>query len=134
MKKLRFSIIGCGAIATAHLQAIALSESAEVTMLVDKFLPRARRLADDFNVPTVVDNYQKTFGKVDAAIVALPHHLHAQVAKDFLQNGIHVLVEKPMALNISECDAMIKAAEVSGTKLTVGLARRFFDSSRFVKH
>lgn len=133
MEKLKFSIVGCGAIAKAHLQAIALSEYADVTMLVDKFLPRARQLADTFHVPTVVDDYRETIGKVDAVIVALPHHLHSSVTIDLLQHGIHVLVEKPMALKASDCDAMIEAASTAGTILTVGLGRRFFVSSQFVK-
>ena len=133
MKKIKFAIVGCGAIAKAHLQAIAVSEHAEVTVLVDKVLPRAQLLAGSFHVSSAVEDYKESFGHVDAAIVALPHHLHSQVATDFLQNGIHVPTEKPMALNISECDAMIKAAKASETKLAVGLARRFFDSSRFVK-
>lgn len=133
MKKIRFVIVGCGAIAKAHLQAIALSEHAEVTVLVDKVLPRAQQLGSSFQVSKTVRDYQESMGNVDAAIVALPHHLHSQVTTDLLQNGIHVLVEKPLALNTGQCDAMIKAAKASKTKLAVGLARRFFDSSRFVK-
>ncbi len=133
MKKIKFAIVGCGAIAKAHLQAIAVSEYAEVTVLVDKVLPRAQLLAGSFHVSSTVEDYKESFGHVDAAIVALPHHLHSQVTTEFLQNGIHVLVEKPMALNTGQCDTMINAAKASNTKLAVGLARRFFDSSRFVK-
>ncbi|NIW18841.1 Gfo/Idh/MocA family oxidoreductase [candidate division KSB1 bacterium] len=119
--------------ANAHLQAIALCEDVEVTVLVDKVLPRARQLAGRFNVPTAVDDYRQIFDDVDAAIAALPHHLHAEVSIELLQRGIHVLVEKPMALSTSDCDAMIQAAAGSGTVLTVGLARRFFLSSQFLK-
>jgi len=133
MKKIKFVVVGCGAIAKAHLQAIADSEHAELTVLVDKVLPRAQQLGSSFHVSKTVQDYKESIGNVDAAIVALPHHLHSQVTTDLLQNGIHVLVEKPMALNTSQCDAMIKAAKASKTKLAVGLARRFFDSSRFVK-
>jgi len=133
MKKIKFLLVGCGAIAKAHLQAITVSEHAEVTVLADKVLPRAQQLGSGFHVSTAVGDYKESIGKVDAAIVALPHHLHSQVTTDLLQNGIHVLVEKPMALNPGQCDAMINAAKTSKTKLAVGLARRFFDSSRFVK-
>ena len=125
MKKIKFAVVGCGAIAKAHLQAISVSEHAELTVAVDRVLLRAHELARNFQVSTAVEDYKESIGKVDAAIVALPHHLHSQVATDFLKNGIHVLTEKPMALNISECDAMIKAAKASKTKLAVGLARRF---------
>jgi predicted dehydrogenase len=72
-------------------------------------------------------------GKVDAAILALPHHLHAPVASDLLAAGVHVLVEKPMAMSGAECDRMIAAAESSGAVLAVGVARRFYDAGRFIK-
>lgn len=133
MTKLNFAIVGCGTIARTHIEAIASSGDAHVTVLVDKFEPRARRLADSFHVASVADDYRKVIGKVDAAVVALPHHLHAPIAIDLLQQGVHVLVEKPMALNTSDCDAMMKAASGAGTILAVGLARRFFASAQFVK-
>ncbi len=133
MSKIKFSIIGCGAIARAHLDALTRNEGAEITVLVDKELLRAQKLAQKYQVPEIAGDYKKIFGKVDAAIVALPHHLHAPVSMDLLQHGIHVLVEKPMALKPTDCRAMIEAARSSGVRLAVGLARRFFLSSQFVK-
>src|SRR5262249_57950022 len=57
----------------------------------------------------------------------------ASVTIDLLRQGVHVLVEKPMAITPDECDAMIAAADASRTVLAVGHLRRFFHSSRFVK-
>lgn len=132
--KLKLAILGCGAIAKGvHLPVTALSDQVEVTMLVDKALPRARELADKYGVPTVVDDYRAITGKVDAAIVALPNYLHAPVTIELLRQGIHVLVEKPMALRAGECDEMIETASNSGAVLAVGLDCRFFASSQFVK-
>jgi len=134
MGKLKLAVIGCGAVAEfVHLPVIALSDQVDVTALVDKVLPRARKLADSCCVPIVTDDYREILDKVDAAIVALPHHLHAPVTVDLLQRGIHVLVEKPMALKTSECDEMIKTACDAGAILAVGLVRRFYESSQFVK-
>src|SRR5262249_3465764 len=79
------------------------------------------------------DNYQDIIGKVDAAIVALPNYLHAPVVIDLLRHGIHVLIEKPMALKVTDCDKMLEAASSAGTVLAVGLEYRFFNSSRFTK-
>jgi predicted dehydrogenase len=67
---------------------------------------------------------------VDAAIIALPHHLHAPVSLHLLAQGIHLLVEKPMALTAAECDAMIAAAGASGAVLAAGQTRRFFNAYR----
>lgn len=134
LRKLKLAVIGCGAVAEfVHLPVTALFDHVDVTVLVDKLLPRARKLADSYGVPVVADDYRQILGKVDAAIVALPHHLHAPVTIDLLQRGIHVLVEKPMALKTCECDEMIEAAGDVGTVLAVGLVRRFYESSQFVK-
>lgn len=130
----RFAIIGCGAVTKlGHLPAVASSHMAMTTALVDKNVVRARQLAQQFKVPHVYDDYTQVFNQVDAAIVALPHYLHAPVSIDLLKRGIHVLVEKPMALNVAECDAMIEAAGQSGATLAVGIMRRFLPSCEFVK-
>lgn len=134
MTRLNLAIIGCGAVTKTHyLPAIKLADKFMVTVLVDKALANARHLADKYNVPEVRDDYRDIVGQVDAVIVALPNYLHAPIALDLLQHGIHVFVEKPMALKTSECDAMIEAANYSKTVLAVGLEFRFFYSSQFVK-
>lgn len=102
-------------------------------MLVDKNLKRAETLASKFDVAKVTDDYWEIIREVDAAILALPHDLHAPVAMDLLNRGIHVLVEKPMALSIAECKAMISAAKQSGATLAVGLMRRFLPAHQLAK-
>lgn len=135
MDRLKLAVVGCGAVAKVHhLPAIALSDQIELTTLVDTSLPRARQLAEVYHVPSVVDDYRGIVGAVEAAIVTLPNCLHAPVTLDLLQSGIHVLVEKPMALKTSECDAMIAAARGTETTLAVGMDYRFFHASQFVKH
>ncbi|MCZ6820175.1 MAG: Gfo/Idh/MocA family oxidoreductase, partial [Calditrichaeota bacterium] len=134
-EKLKFALIGCGAVADhVHLPVVAMSERAKITVLVDKSSLRARQLAEKYGVPETVDDHRKIIGKVDAALVAVPHHLHAPITIDLLQHGIHVLVEKPMALKTKDCDDMIKTAKNAGAVLAVGLARRFYPSSQFVKN
>jgi predicted dehydrogenase len=63
---------------------------------------------------------------VDAVVVALPHFLHSDVTIAALQAGKHVLLEKPMAMTVAECDAMIAAAERTGRQLMVGHSQHFF--------
>lgn len=134
-RKLRLAVVGCGAVAAIHhLPAISLSGNAEAVMLVDADPGRARDLASRFGVPETATDYRSLPGRVDAAIVALPNSLHAPVSIDLLRQGIHVLVEKPMALNVRECDAMIAAAEAGRAVLAVGLEFRFFDSSLLVRN
>jgi len=131
-------MIGCGAIVERiHLPVATRSDEVEVTLLVDKDLERTRKIADEFGVPTVSDDYRDAIVRagteVEAALVAVPNFLHGPVSTELLQAGIHVLVEKPMALTAAGCDEMIEAAKLSGTTLTVGLNARFIWAYRFVK-
>ena len=134
METLRIAVVGCGAIAELqHLPALAASRAARATALVDRDLSRARSLARRWGVARVAADVGEVLGEVDAAIVALPNHLHAPVAGELLRQGVHVLVEKPMAPTVAECDAMIAAAASSGATLAVGLEFRFFDSTDVVR-
>ncbi len=132
-RKVRLAIVGCGAVtAIHHLPAVHASRHAEVTLLVDQDRARAEALARRYGVPEVATDARAVAGKAEGAIVALPNHLHAPVSIDLLSRGIHVLVEKPMALDLAEADAMIDTARTWSALLGVGLEFRFFDGSRFV--
>lgn len=134
LPKLRLAVVGCGAVAKIHhLPAITLSDRVEAAVLVDADAKRAKALAEQFGVPEVATDYRDLPGRVDAAVVALPNSLHAPVSIDLLRRGVHVLVEKPMAMTVRECDEMIAAAEDGRATLAVGLDFRFFEGSRFVR-
>jgi predicted dehydrogenase len=134
MTDLRLALIGCGKVTERlHLPVAASVPGVAVRALVDRDLPRARALAESFRVPETFDHAAELIGRVDAVIVAVPHHLHVEIALEMLRNGIHVLVEKPMALDTAGCDALIAAALASGATLAVGLVRRFYTPARFVR-
>lgn len=135
MNSLSIAIIGCGAVAErGHIPAIINNPNANISVLVDKNLPRAQEIASKFDISNIEDDFSKIMDDVDAAIIALPHFLHAPVSIEFLKNGIHVLIEKPMALNTAECDKMIRAADEGDAILMVGLMRRFLPSHIFIKY
>jgi predicted dehydrogenase len=134
MNPLKLALIGCGAQSRIHhLPSIHRSDLVDLRVLVDTNLERARDLSQQYAVPSVAQDYKTIFGQVDAAIVSLPNFLHAPVAIDLLRNGIHVLVEKPMALRTGDCDEMIEIADRSSLALAVGLDMRFINSIQFVK-
>jgi predicted dehydrogenase len=133
--KVRLAVVGCGAVAQIHhLPAIVASDRVEAAVLVDADEKRARALAERFGVPEVATDFTSLPGKVEAAVVALPNSLHAPVAIELLRKGVHVLVEKPMAMSVRECDAMIDAARAGRAVLAVGLDFRFFDASLLVRN
>jgi len=132
--KVRLAVVGCGAVAQIHhVPAIAASGRVEAAVLVDADEKRARDLAQRYGVPEVATDYRELPGQVEGAVVALPNSLHAPVSIELLRRGVHVLVEKPMAMTVAECDAMIEAARAGRAVLAVGLDFRFFESSLFVR-
>ena len=131
---LRIAIVGTGSIATAHISAIEKIPECKLVALCDLNEPKVKALSEKFGIPYFLD-YKEIPTKVDcdAVILNLPHGLHMSASVFFLNSGIHVLVEKPMANTIKECDAMNEAAEKSGTKLAVAHIQRFFEANRTVK-
>jgi len=131
---IKIAIIGCGAITERiHLPVLADSDEFTVYALVDSNAERARHLAAQYTIPLAVQNYQEIADKVEAAVIAVPHHLHADIATDLMNKGIDVLVEKPLALTDSDCDTMIEAAQRNNKVLLAGYVRRYYPNLRFVK-
>jgi predicted dehydrogenase len=124
---LRLGIVGCGAVAEQyHLPAVAESDEVELVALVDPELERAERLARRYGATIVSREPAELVGAVDAAIVAAPNHAHAPVASELLRAGVHVLVEKPLARTVTECDAIASAAAAGGATAAVGHDFRHF--------
>jgi predicted dehydrogenase/nucleoside-diphosphate-sugar epimerase len=129
-REIRIALVGCGAIAHSHAQAIAQVAGARCTALFDLDAARAetlrRTLCPDAAVFTDLD---KVFAQSDAAVVAVPNVHHAALSLRLLRAGLHVLCEKPLALNTAEADEMIEASEQAGRLLACGFVRRFFNST-----
>lgn len=126
---LNVAIIGTGAIAPSHIQAYqTFPERCQIVALCDIYTDKAKKTADKFNLDAVcVKEYQELLERddIDLVSVCTPPYTHAQIAIDFLDAGKHVLVEKPMASSLEECDAMNEAAERSGKILSVIAQNRF---------
>jgi predicted dehydrogenase/nucleoside-diphosphate-sugar epimerase len=134
MNQVKIAIVGCGAVSErCHLPALLSLDNVDVKILIDRDTQRARQLAKKFNIPSVSGDYHDIIGHVDAAILALPHHLHEPVGLDVLNQGIHVLVEKPMAMTTAGCMAMLSAAKENGAILAVGHMRRFLYAASLAK-
>lgn len=134
MNKMKLGIFGCGKVTESlHLPVALQSVDFDVACLVDAHLPRAKELASRYGIPLASNDYRKVLNRIEAVILATPNHLHAPMTIDLLKHGIHVLVEKPMALNSADCDAMLQAAKNNHRVLSVGLVRRFYSISQFVK-
>lgn len=136
-QNLRVAVVGCGTIAQAgHLPALEEMGLAPA-VLIDRDLSRANALRATLANPgatKVSDDLEASLDDFDAAIVAVPHHLHTRMATLLLGAGKHVLLEKPMATTPEECAEIIAAAEASRGVLSIGLIRRYWQSAEWAHH
>ena len=122
--KPRIAVIGAGAFGQNHCRVVAESERATLAAIVDTDPARAAEAAARHQTAALND-YRELPGKIDAAIVAAPTTLHAEIGCHLLDAGIDVLVEKPIAIDLAEADRLIESAARGGRILQVGHLERF---------
>jgi predicted dehydrogenase len=134
MTPLRFGIVGCGAIVTLHqLPALRRCPSLQLVGLVDRDREWAAKVAKRSGVPAAYDDYRQLIGKVDAVLVATPNTTHAAIASDLLEQGVHVLCEKPLATTGEEVERMLAAAVRGGSRLMTAHCLRFSPQLEMLK-
>lgn len=134
MRQIGYVIIGCGMISQFHIAAINATPAAKVLGVYDAVPDRCR----DFAARNGVRAYASleevwSDGTVDAVCICTPSGMHYPQAKAALEHGKHVLVEKPMALSLADCDDMIAAAKERGLVLGVVSQLRFSPAIQQVK-
>jgi len=130
--KVGLAVVGCGRIAAAHLPGLTCIGEFELIAAVDAIAERAQKAASEYSFKCWYSSAEQALDnpEIEAAILLLPHDQHREVALQFLRSGKHVLVEKPMAINTTEADDMIAAAEENGCKLMVAHVMRFMWAQR----
>ena len=124
---IKIGIIGCGKIAqTRHLPEYATNPDAKLVGYYDKISSRAVQMAEKYG-GKVYDSYYDLINdpEIDAVSVFVENRNHAEITNAALYAGKHVLVEKPMAVTLAECESMVAAAEFNGKHLMVGHNMRF---------
>jgi predicted dehydrogenase len=124
---LGIGIIGAGRICGAHATAAKALAETRLVGIAEVDAERLARATDRYECEGYADYHELLLSpEVDAVALCLPHWLHEKVAVESLAAGKHVLLEKPMAMSVAECDAMIAAARASGKTLMVAHSQRFF--------
>ncbi len=123
-EKLRCAVVGVGHLGRFHAQKYKLIETAELIGVCDRNREQAERVATELNTKAFT-NAEELIGKVDAVTIAASTPVHFELCKLFLNNGIHVHVEKPMTLQSSEGYELVKLAASKKLKLQVGHVERF---------
>lgn len=124
MKKIKAAVIGVGYLGRFHAQKYAMLDEAELVAVCDLDQENGQKVAAELSVAYEAD-YKNLVGKVDAVTVACTTSAHYEVAKFFLENHIHVNVEKPMTATVEQGEELCQLAEKNNLKLQVGHIERF---------
>ena len=119
----RIALIGAGSMGRNHARVLAETDGAELAIVIDIEVERARQLADLYGCAFATDIDAAT--SCDAAVVATPTALHLPHARELIDFGKPVLVEKPVTPDIEATRAVIAAADRAGTPLMCGFVERF---------
>jgi predicted dehydrogenase len=119
---IRAGVVGLGSFGRHHARHYALNPKADLVAVSDSDAARGRENGQ--GAPLFAD-HRDLIGKVDAVSIAVPATWHAAVARDFIDAGVHVLIEKPIAIDIADAKDLIERAHTRGVVLQVGHVERF---------
>lgn len=121
---LAVGVVGVGHLGRHHARILGAMSGVRLVAVADLMIDRAQAAAGTTQAEAVSD-YRMLLDRVDAVVVAVPTVEHLSVARPFLERGIAVLVEKPMAASLAEAGEMVALAERTGATLAVGHTERF---------
>jgi len=124
MEKVNIGVVGVGHLGSRHARVYTHLKSTNLVGVCDVDKKSAKKVGRKYKVWYFAD-YRELFGKVDAVSIVVPTNQHHKIANDFLDQGIHVLVEKPMTKTLEEADSLIRTAEKNKLILQVGHIERF---------
>ncbi len=121
-RALRVAIIGCGKVADQHVQAIHRTAHCKIVAVCDRELLMAKQLAERFGITACFSDLKEMLHAVspDVVHITTPPQSHYSLAKQCLESGSHVYLEKPFTITASEAESLIKFAESCSLKMTVG--------------
>jgi predicted dehydrogenase len=119
---LKIAIVGCGKVADQHVNAIHRIPDCEIVSLCDRELLMAKQLGERFGVSQCFSDVKEMLGAIspDVVHITTPPQSHYSLAKQCLEAGSHVYLEKPFTITASEAESLIEFAEACGLKITVG--------------
>ena len=134
MKKIRVGIIGCGKVGHCHARAYRALPGCELVACCNHHLERAESFGREYGIPAFSDVREMIESAgVEAVSVCTPHPAHVNPAVEAAKMGVHILVEKPLATTLQDCDRILEAVRDSGVTGGVISQRRFYPQAARVK-
>ena len=133
-KKLGVALIGCGAISYVNAEAVQKSQNARLTYAVDVNLASAKTLGEKYSIPFTARLEEALSAReVDAVFICTPHYLHAPIVEQAAAAGKHVIVEKPMGVNLEDSRRIVNVCRQARVKLSVCYCMRYWDNINIAK-
>lgn len=128
MRKIKTGIIGSGKVGHLHAAALASNPKSAFTAVLGRNAEKTQKFADQYGVKafTDLDLFLKESG-VEAVCICTPHPAHRNPSIAAAEAGVHLLIEKPLASSLEDCDAILDAVEKAGVKLGMLCQRRFYE-------
>ncbi|MDH5181198.1 MAG: Gfo/Idh/MocA family oxidoreductase [Gammaproteobacteria bacterium] len=124
MSKIRTAVVGVGYLGKFHAQKYAALPDSELVAVCDQNPENAEKIAKECHTRAETD-YHNLIGQVEAVSIVVPTQLHYKVAKTFLENGVHVLLEKPITATVAEAQELVDIANRTGVIFQIGHLERF---------
>lgn len=131
-KIIRVAVIGVGKLGSRHAEKYMKIPGVKLVGICDTDELKAREVAKACRTEHFRD-YRDLIGKVDAANIVVPSPKHYEISKDFLEHGVHLLIEKPITLNVSHADELLRIAKEKRLVIEVGHIERFNSAIRSIQ-
>ncbi len=127
MKPVKIALVGCGHISVEHLQNLKASSHFEIVGVADIVEKTAKQRAEEFNIPRWTTSYKDFLSDetVEALMILTTPVTHAEIATHALRAGKHVFCEKPLAISVADCQAILQAVEESKRVFSLGYTMRY---------
>ena len=133
---IKFGLVGCGRISESHFKAVEKTDEASIVCCCDTDLERAKEKASAFKTDKIYSDYRLMLDseEMDAVIICTPSGHHTQAGIMAAEKGLHVITEKPMAIDLQSADALINACDKNGVRLFVVKQNRLNSTMQLLKN
>ena len=131
MNIVKTAVIGTGYLGKYHVEKFATLPQSQLIAICDINANHTRELSEKYGI-TATDDYRTLANQIDAVSIATQTPMHFEIAKFFLENNIHVLIEKPITTTVAEADVLIEIAKKNALVLQVGHIERFNPAFQYI--
>lgn len=132
MEKVYTAVIGVGHLGSKHAKVYSRLRNVGLVGVCDTNEEKGKKIARTYHTTYYCD-YHDLFDRVQAVSIAVPTFLHHKIARDFLEHGIHVLIEKPITRTVEEADELLEIAKKNDLVIQVGHIERFNSAVRAIE-